>query len=94
MKGNMNSGIVLATLGGMIIDKRDAGSVMSNGGTIAFDNLPGGTQSNPFPLGVYGMFALGWDSTNPMPLFHKAVGFQIADLRIGSSIVTLMMLGF
>ncbi len=80
----MNSGIVLATLGGMIIEKQDAGSVMSSGGT----------QSNPFPLGVYGMFALGWDSTNPMSLFHKAVGFQFADLRPSSSIVTLMMLGF
>lgn len=93
--GNMDSGIVLATLGGMIVDKRDVpGSVMGSGGTFVFDNLPGGTPANPFPLGVYGMFVLGWDAANPMMPLHRAVGFHFADLRTSSTLVTLMMLGF
>jgi hypothetical protein len=84
MGSMMDSGIVFAVHGGMIVNAVDVKSqmTMTNGGAYAMPNMPGGTPSNPHPLAFYGVEAIGWDSLHPR--LHRAIAIPaIADLRIG-----------
>jgi hypothetical protein len=94
MNGMMDSGIVFAVHGGMIVNAVDVNSQMhmAMGGSYTMPNMPGGTPGKPHSLAFYGVEAIGWDSLHPR--LHRAIAIPaIADLRTGDDTnVTMDML--
>jgi hypothetical protein len=94
MGGMMDSGILFAVHGGMIVNRVDVSPQMqmATGGVYTMSNMPGGTPGNPHPLAFYGVEAIGWNSLSPR--LHRAIAIPaIADLRTGDDTsVTMDML--
>jgi len=90
MNGNMNSGLLFAVHGGMIVNTLNGfnstiGNQMVSGGSYTI-TLPGG-----FPGAFYGIDAAGWQA--PLPSIYKAIGIpQIVDLRTGNDTADIDML--
>ena len=90
MMGQMNSGLLFAVHGGMIVNTLNSlnsniNNQMGNGGSYSI-NLPGG-----FPDAFYGIDAVAWET--PLPNKYKAIGIpQIVDLRSGNDVANIDML--
>ena len=90
MNGHMNSGLLFAVHGGMIVNTLNSfnstiDSQMASGGSYTI-NLPGG-----FPGAFYGIDAVAWHA--PLPSNYKAIGIpQIVDLRTGNDMANIDML--
>ena len=79
LSGQLDSGVVLASHGGMITTAIDVGAQMASGGSYAVPNLPGG-----FPCAFYGVEGFGWLSTSPVA--KRAISVPaVADLRTGNA---------
>jgi hypothetical protein len=92
MNNKMDSGLLFAVQGGMIVnairvDNQMTG-MMSNSYNLT--NLPGGTSSNVLPGAFYGIDAVGWTAS---PSIYKAIALpQIVDLRQGDDTANMNML--
>jgi len=90
MIGKMDSGLLFAVHGGMIVDAMRVDNLMGNGGNYTMPNLPGGTSGTPLPGAFYGIDAFGWSSTNAL---YKSIAIpQIVDLRTGNDTAPMDML--
>ncbi len=90
MQNRMNSGLLFAVQGGMIVNAIDGGSSMGMGGSYSI-SLPGGSPSTPLPGAFYGIDAVGWQA--PLPSPYKAIAIpQIVDLRMGNDTATMDMI--
>ncbi len=79
MSGKMDSGLIFAVHGGMIVNAIDGGTQMGMGGTYTIPDLPGGSLSTALPAAFYGIDAVGWSSTNSL---YRAIALpQVVDLR-------------
>jgi hypothetical protein len=75
----LDSGIVLASHGGMITTAISAAAQMANGGSYTIPGLPGG-----FAYAFYGVEAFGWASSQPVS--KRAISVPVvADLRSGNA---------
>ncbi len=92
MTGKMDSGLLYAVNGGMIIDAIRVDSQMVSGGTYTIFNLPGGSAGTPLPGAFYGIDADGWLSTDPSGTYRAIAIPQIADLQTGDDTVNIQML--
>jgi hypothetical protein len=92
MNGFLDTGVLFAVYGGMIVNTIHVDSLMATGGAYTMPNIPGGTPAKPLLLAFYGVDAIGWSSTaiNPVSMRHyKAIALPaIADLRIGDDTST------
>jgi hypothetical protein len=90
MDNKMDSGLLLAVEGGMIVDAIGINSQIVTGGTYTITDLPGGTPAIPLPGAFYGIDAVGWSTSNPL---YKSVAIpQIVDLSTGDDSATINML--
>ncbi len=79
LDNQLDSGVVLASHGGMITTAIYVGARMVNGGAYTVSNLPGG-----FACAFYGVEALGWASAQPVS--KRAISIPVvADLRTGNA---------
>jgi len=92
MTGKMDSGLLFAVNGGMIVDAIRADSQMISGGTYTISNLPGGTAGTPLLGAFYGIDAVGWLSTDPTGIYKAIAIPQIVDLSTGNDTANLTML--
>ncbi|HXY54110.1 MAG TPA: DUF4382 domain-containing protein [Nitrospirota bacterium] len=90
MLGQMNSGLLFAVQGGMVVNTLNSinstiDNQMSSGGSYQI-NLPGG-----YPGAFYGIDAVAWEA--PLPSIYKAIAIpQIVDLRTGNDTANMQML--
>jgi hypothetical protein len=68
--GFLDSGILFASHGGMIVNAIRVDGQMASGGTYTIGNLPGGTIDHPLPVAFYGIEAEGWSASN---LLNRAI---------------------
>ncbi len=92
MNGKMDSGLLFAVRGGMIVDALGINSKMATGGTYTMTNLPGGSAGTPLPGAFYGIDAVGWLSTSPTGTYRAIAIPQIVDLRTGNDSANMDML--
>jgi len=82
----LDTGYVLASRDGLIVDAINAGStgtgLMANGGAYSF-TLPGGSSSTPLPGAFYGLHAIGWKAGAVLSTLSVGIP-RIADLRSGN----------
>jgi len=96
MDNRMDTGIVFAVYGGMIVDSISTGRndrPLSNvwaGRTFTMLNLPGGTIANPMQSAYYGIDASLWSSTTST--YRSIPAPQTVDLRSGNDTAALQML--
>ncbi len=77
--GQLDSGVILASHGGMITDAINAATQMASGGSYTILDLPGG-----FACAFYGVEGFGWSSS--APIAKKAISIPaLADLRTGNA---------
>jgi uncharacterized protein DUF4382 len=92
MLNKMDSGLLFAVNGGMIVDAIRVNSQMATGGTYTISDLPGGTPppGTPLPGAFYGIDAFGWSSTNAA---YVAVAIPwVVDLSEGDGNANIEML--
>jgi len=90
MNGKMDSGLLIAVNGGMIVNAMRVDAQMGSGGAYAMPNLPGGTTGTPLPGAFYGIDAVGWTAS---PSIYKAIAIpQLVDLRTGNDTANMQML--
>ena len=76
----LDSGILFAIHGGMIVHAINIDTQMGAGGAYSVTNLPGGQ-----PGAIYGVDAAGWSSSPLHPLRRGITAGAIADLRSGDA---------
>ncbi|HYA87111.1 MAG TPA: DUF4382 domain-containing protein [Nitrospirota bacterium] len=98
MNNIMDTGVIFAVYGGMIVDTISTGrsdrplspANVRTGGSFTILDIPGGTTADPMPSAYYGVDASFWSSTTsttrsiPTP--------QTVDLRSGNDTANLQML--
>ncbi len=100
MNNKMDSGLLFAVHGGMIVDAINIGTTplgsltpggqIGAGGSYTITNLPGGSPGSPLAGAFYGIDAVGWSSVNST---YKSIAIpQIVDLRTGNDGATMDML--
>jgi hypothetical protein len=90
MASKMDSGLLFAVNGGMVVNAMRVDSQVQLGGAYTMSDLPGGTAGIPLPGAFYGIDAVGWTSS---PSIYKSIAIpQVVDLRTGNDTANMQML--
>jgi hypothetical protein len=92
MNGKMDSGLLFAVKGGMIVNAMPLPTQMTAGGPYTLSNLPGGSPATPLPGAFYGVDAIGWQSSSPLGIYRALAIPRIVDLRTGDDSAPMDML--